>query len=684
MLAGVLITIALKVTCVLLAAWLVTLAMRRSSAALRHHVWTLAFVAVLSLPVVQFAGPRWDLPVLPAAEMGSDPGDEATQPLDTPRDGGLAPATEAEAPVIAAPAAHLPSPSPPLPDVNWPRVVMAIGLAGAVFALLRLAVGLLWVNWICRRGTTVTDPSWLGALDEAAAALRVSEPVTLKSSARTTIPVACGIWRPTILLPSDAADWPDDRRRVVLLHEMAHVARRDCLVQVVAQLARAVYWFNPLAHLAIARLRAEQERACDDLVLAAGTDAPEYADHLVEIATSFRSARFPAWAALAVARPSQLEGRVVAILDGRRNRRPPAARIRAAAAALAAAFLLPVGVLGLTAAAPATLPSAPTPLAEGGGAVVDMPDEADVPDVTHEADPPDQADLPRQSDVGVVVNTAAAIVDMVQGFDFDFDFNVGEWPPVKVFAIPDVHPNPNPDPNPDPDVDPDPNPNPSQASRDAGVSDETRRRVTDALMTALNDENADVREQALAALAGMRDPRIIPALLKALGDPSVDLRERAVHSLARFDTPEAIDGIFRALKDSSPDVREHAALYMGTLGARGRLSDPKYLAALSGLIKDADPDVREKAVLSVGQMRQRESVAALLPALKDTSKEVREKAAVALGLIGDPGAIDALTAALKDADPEVREKAAQALGRIARGERRSNRRKALRAPRRKW
>src|SRR6185436_10190982 len=109
--------------------------------------------------------------------------------------------------------------------------------------------------------------------------------------------------------------------RVVLLHELAHVRRRDCLWQWIMQLACAIYWFHPLIWIAAKRLQNERERACDDLVIAAGAKASDYAEHLLAIASGLQSNAFAAYAAIAMARRSALEGRLLAILEPGANRR---------------------------------------------------------------------------------------------------------------------------------------------------------------------------------------------------------------------------------------------------------------------------------------------------------------------------------------------------------------------------
>ena len=134
-----------------------------------------------------------------------------------------------------------------------------------------------------------------------------------------TAPLTCGIARPAILLPAAAEDWSDADIQQALVHELEHVRRGDWPVYVATRVVCALYWFHPLAWLIAGRLRIEAELACDVCVIDAGTEAREYAGHLLEIAYSLGGGRAPA-VAIAMARPSHLEGRLLAVLDPDRPR----------------------------------------------------------------------------------------------------------------------------------------------------------------------------------------------------------------------------------------------------------------------------------------------------------------------------------------------------------------------------
>src|SRR4029434_9596084 len=155
---------------------------------------------------------------------------------------------------------------------------------------------------------------WVDEAHVLAEAFEIGGSIAFVESKAVTLPMVWGVWRPLIVMPHSASGWTDERRRVVVLHELAHVKRRDCLTQALAHVVCADYCVNPIVWLAARRLRAERERACDDFVLSAGEKGPDYAAHLLDIARAMRLRRAPL-VGLAMARPSQLEGRLLAILD---------------------------------------------------------------------------------------------------------------------------------------------------------------------------------------------------------------------------------------------------------------------------------------------------------------------------------------------------------------------------------
>jgi hypothetical protein len=184
----------------------------------------------------------------------------------------------------------------------------------------------------------------MSVLNDCAARIGVGRPVSLRRSLTQVIPVTAGTLAPSIVIPADADGWDEDRRRAVLLHELAHIARQDCLTQMLAALACAAYWFHPGVWYVARRLRIEREVACDDRVLAAGAPAPEYAGHLLELAYIWSGRRAPALI-VGMANSDKLEGRMRAVLDPSRNRTTPSRRMWLAGAALGAALLLPLAAM---------------------------------------------------------------------------------------------------------------------------------------------------------------------------------------------------------------------------------------------------------------------------------------------------------------------------------------------------
>jgi len=316
-------SLAVKSTLVLAAAAVTAWRLGRSSASTRHGVWCLAFASLVALPLLSAALPPLGLPLLPAGEPATVRHVRAAADLG-------------ESLASLEGAAATPSIS------GWWSLVILVWLAGAGMALTRLASASLFVSRAARRAQPLATPEWKGLLEEAAATLKVRRRVELRWSPAIAVPNVSGYRAPVVLLPTAAEGWPEGGRRATLLHEVAHVARHDRLVQTLAYVVRALYWPHPLVWWATARLRREAEGACDDRVLQAGTSAPEYARHLVEVARALTHPAATFLTASSGASSTHLGDRVVAVLDASRNRRVPA---RGAMLLFGGASLLTIAIL---------------------------------------------------------------------------------------------------------------------------------------------------------------------------------------------------------------------------------------------------------------------------------------------------------------------------------------------------
>lgn len=353
---ALLLPLVLKATLLLAFAAVVhALMVRRASAASRHLVWTLAVVSLLALPVLSLLVPSWAIPVRLTVEIPRAPFVEATTPTAEPgaEPGSVIGRSEAGSAVTRTSEGFDAAAVPAIPLELMPSaatepdrrpapgsLIFAVYLLGVLLLFVRLAVDRLVMRRIARGAEPVVEPRWTELLRSLKHTMGVEQPVALLRSRGSAMPMTWGTRRPKILIPAEADAWPENRKRAVLLHELAHVARRDCLTQILAAVACALYWFHPGVWWAARRLRVERELACDDRVLAAGTRAPEYAGHLLEIARTFRAPRLGT--AIAMARPSQLEMRMLAALDTARVRTAPAARMRRVGALATAVLLVPL------------------------------------------------------------------------------------------------------------------------------------------------------------------------------------------------------------------------------------------------------------------------------------------------------------------------------------------------------
>jgi TonB family protein len=323
-----------KATILLGIAWVIAGALRRSSSAVRHQIWAVAILTSLGLPLFALLLPAWRSAALSSAAAFWSPAHA----------------------IAASPAPHT-IPSTAIRVTSgfplWNPLTVAALLAwalGFVFVLLKLLAGLARLAWVSSRAQPVFEESWIGMVLELSAVHKIGRSVRLLlRSTPNAMPLTWGLFHPVIVLPSTAAEWPEDRRRIVLSHELAHISRHDWLLQICAEFARAIYWFHPLVWLSAIRLRQESERACDDAVLLSGVAPSHYASQLLELARTLENSGRPWSTALAIARPSNLERRFAAMLNPSMNRRRLSWKAKVFIPFFALCFALPIAALRLPA-----------------------------------------------------------------------------------------------------------------------------------------------------------------------------------------------------------------------------------------------------------------------------------------------------------------------------------------------
>ena len=643
-----------KSTVILVLAAIVTICLRRSSASLRHLVWTLACGGVLALPLASALLPNWRVAGWPRLDvpMAFDANEQREPPP-------AAAASVAQAPHAVTPATTGAPAVRSSITLNWTALVLPVWLGGVLAVLIAVAIGMARIAWLEHITPPVEDEAWWLLVEDLSLEVGLTRQVRLLQAKGAAMPMTWGIRRPAILLPADADTWSAERRRDVLLHELAHVKRHDFFTQLIARIACAVYWFHPLVWLAATRLRGERERACDDHVLRAGADPSVYATHLLEIARDLRAARATVFASVAMARPAQLATRLLDVLDTRRRRDTLSARLAVPAWIVAIAVVVPLAAAAPRIAAPApatrsidTIPPVPAPVLKARRAPTPAGTSQDTTVVN--------ALIARLKDENAGVRRAAAhslgqLRDLhaVMPLIAVLADSDGEVRSAAVDALSELEDSRAIGPIAgllkDPVADVRHNALSALSHWDQGVP-------TGPVVALLDDGSADVRREAVGLLEHLRARSAGPAIARLIHDPSADVRSAVVRALGELGEQSGAAAITEALSDPNPDVRENA------LGALNDLKAPIADATLINLMKDQNADVRQRAAELAGER----SVVAAIPHLRrlidDPRGDVREAATEALGHIADPAARQALQAALQSPDPKVRRAAAEALG----------------------
>jgi len=400
---------------VLLLAHAIVPRLRRRSAAERHLLWGASLAIAAMLPLLAVLVPAWQ------PEWAARLGDAWPSSL-----AALRPWTSVQGgDVIVRPTGV------ETPAWDAARWLMALWMTGTAVALLLLARDVARLVHLARDARPMGDRRCQEVCQACASQLHLSRTPALFVSQRAVMPMTWGVRRPRVLLPAAARDWPADRLRAVLAHELAHIARADWLVHLVAQLACAVYWFHPLFWTAERALGRETELAADDEVLGGGLEASQYATDMVEIVRACRpevSSRAPA---VAMARVKHLERRIAALLQPGANRARVSRRLAVVTAAASVLVVLPLAAISggevvdvevravaLPAAIQASMssglpPATPTVRASrtGGASDAAREDSTSLPAIEEYTTPPLYSDEARRRGVEGIVTIAFRVDD---------------------------------------------------------------------------------------------------------------------------------------------------------------------------------------------------------------------------------------------------------------------------------
>ncbi|HKO23036.1 MAG TPA: M56 family metallopeptidase, partial [Candidatus Eisenbacteria bacterium] len=310
---GDLLSFLVRATLIAGAGTIVCYQLRKASAAKRHLAAMATLIALIALPIAMAFLPAVPLPILPAvptptsfrAETPTAPVDQASGVL-LPEHGD----------VISSGASESTPPStiPVSSRRSLSEYVILASLAISAALLLRVLVSFAAAALTVRRARRIEDADLEQELDSACRRLGVSRSISLRECPSVAIPSVWGWARPVLLLPVEARQWGRERIRVVFLHEIAHVARHDGVCLLLTRIATSIFWFHPLVWKLARVARRECERCCDDLVLAAGERATDYAAHLLAMVRSMTRPDGFADVAPALAQESNLESRLLSIL----------------------------------------------------------------------------------------------------------------------------------------------------------------------------------------------------------------------------------------------------------------------------------------------------------------------------------------------------------------------------------
>lgn len=206
-------------------------------------------------------------------------------------------------------------------DINSPWIVLG-WLIIFGFKSARMILDLMYVSRLRSHQVSAPGNEWKIKLQALSYEIGISKKVSLLQSGLVRIPVVVGFLKPVILVPVGIlAGLPAAEVEAVLLHELAHIRRRDYLVNCIQRVAEMFFFFNPAVLWVSSLLRIERENCCDDIAIAKTKNKLQFVEALI----SFKehSLRHPQYALGLFGKRNLLVQRVSRIVHARNKTLSP-------------------------------------------------------------------------------------------------------------------------------------------------------------------------------------------------------------------------------------------------------------------------------------------------------------------------------------------------------------------------
>ena len=592
----------------------------RSSAAVKHYIWNIAFCFMIVLPVLNIIMPQKSFYLIPDF-IGEEARFEKKPEFYVKTDNIAGSKGQVKSHMINdsknPEEVRLINPdiinkterktkNVPFSSKNifscLPAVLFVIWVTGVIFFTLNFMLRFFRLKRIIRKCDIVKNSNWNKVINRFSVHYGIKHPVRVVFNKIFPVPAVFGFYHPVILLPDKAKNWPKYKKEVVLLHEFAHIKRLDFISNFIAEICCIIYWFNPLVWFSAKKLYKYGENACDDYVISEGIKNSDYAGCLLEIIKGFQHKKGMGKFAVAMARNSNLKDRFKYILTEKvkRNR-------------MSRAYGFSLLILVVLIAVPVMT----TQLKEKkfdylrSDLIKNISDlKSGIPEFQKRA-AWSLGEMENRSAVPHLIETLKDIDPEVRGM---VAWALGEIKDVSAL-------NP--------------------------------------LLEALSDKNDYVREMIVKAIGEFNNPETINVLENILiNDPNPDIRQAVVVALSELPLSASINTLAIALKDPIPPVRRLAVWAVAV--PKNEVS-VKYLLPM---LSDPERKVRQQVVAELAYCYYPEVVDNLIKVLKSDVTIIRSMAAKALGKLGNVRAVEPLIEALQDRSADVRDAAVWALDEI--------------------